>query len=100
MITTLLLLCAAPAAALADAPVPPPTPPPDKRASPALLELRRELSRTELAAARTQPRFRPLCDDRGYPLVGNVASKGTQTRPSEYCADVRTRLTPRTVREA
>jgi hypothetical protein len=37
------------------------------------------------------PRYRPLCDADGYPLVGNVAQgKGdTGTQPSELCALVR-----------
>jgi hypothetical protein len=34
-------------------------------------------------------RFRPLCDQEGYPLVGNVASKGDMYQPSQFCSDVR-----------
>ena len=29
--------------------------------------------------------FSPLCDENGYPLVGNIASKGGATA-SEFCA--------------
>ncbi len=32
--------------------------------------------------------FRPLCDAFGYPLVGNIASKGGSTA-SEFCALIR-----------
>jgi len=40
--------------------------------------------------------FRPLCDDRGYPLVGNLPSKGMSNglHPSEFCAEVRKKLKP------
>lgn len=37
--------------------------------------------------------YRPLCDARGYPLVGNVIRKGPSPRvqPSALCASVRSR---------
>lgn len=67
----------------------PRSPPPDAQAPAALLALRSELKDTALNVALQQPRFRPLCDEDGYPLVGNIASKGTFTQPSAYCASVR-----------
>lgn len=33
--------------------------------------------------------FRPLCDDKGYPLVGNLQRKAMDLPPSELCAEVR-----------
>ena len=35
--------------------------------------------------------FRPLCDQSGYPLVGNVLRKAMPEgyQPSEFCAEVR-----------
>ena len=64
--------------------------PPDSAAPKALLELRGRL----IGSARDQVksdigRFRALCDDEGYPLVGNVANKGGRYQPSELCAEVR-----------
>ena len=35
--------------------------------------------------------FRPLCDAFGYPLVGNIVSKGGNTA-SEFCALIRNPL--------
>ncbi len=81
----------------------PPTPPPDDEASPELLELRAQLAETGQQAAReTKPRFRPLCDADGYPLVGNLVPKTPDDmggyyielpippyQPSEFCAEVR-----------
>jgi hypothetical protein len=62
----------------------------------ALLKLQFELTEVELAEALTQgPRFRPLCDARGYPLVGNVARKGgageerSPLQASRYCGELR-----------
>ncbi len=72
---------------LAPAPRPPP---PDDAAPRALLVLRRELIQAGPDRGRTElPRFRPLCDVDGFPLVGNVASKGNLYQPSAFCADVR-----------
>ena len=57
-----------------------------------LLELRSELANTPPAQALERiDHFRPLCDADGYPLVGNVASKGVGLQPSELCAEVRNR---------
>jgi hypothetical protein len=55
---------------------------------PELLKLRRELYNMQYDdAAKQLPRFRALCDADGYPLVGNIASKGDGRRmqPSEAC---------------
>jgi hypothetical protein len=58
--------------------------------APALVELRNELLDTEPAQALERiDHFRPLCDADGYPLVGNVATKGVGLQPSELCAEVR-----------
>ena len=58
----------------------------------ALESLREELVSTDRATAlsRTQ-HFRPLCDEGGYPLVGNVYRKGPapEIQPSAFCAEVR-----------
>jgi hypothetical protein len=46
--------------------------------------LNKELSNQQLESALTQPQhFRCLCDDQGYPLVGNINSKGTTA--SAFC---------------
>jgi hypothetical protein len=76
------------ASALASAAAPPP--PPDASAAPALLALRTQLLQTPRAEAKAQlATFRPLCDRDGYPLVGNVASKGNVDQPSQVCSYVR-----------
>ena len=61
-------------------PVPtPPAPACDKDA------LNQELSSSPLESALTQPQhYRCLCDDKGYPLVGNINSKGTTA--SAFCS--------------
>jgi hypothetical protein len=84
VLTTTLLLCATTTLAVAS-----PEPPPDSQVPEALRALRDELAPVSLDKALRQPRFRPLCDAEGYPLVGNLASKGTRTLPSEYCAAIR-----------
>jgi hypothetical protein len=69
------------------------TPPDDDTVKPELLTLRRELYNMEYEdAAKQLPRFRALCDADGYPLVGNIASKGDGRRmqPSEACRALRT----------
>lgn len=33
--------------------------------------------------------FRPLCDDKGYPLVGNLQRKAVDLPPSELCSELR-----------
>jgi hypothetical protein len=65
-------------------------PPPDTAVPKALLDLRARLLSTERAQAQGDAgRFRALCDDDGYPLVGNIANKAGRYQPSELCADVR-----------
>jgi hypothetical protein len=50
--------------------------------------LRDELAAITLEGALQQhERFRCLCDDQGYPLVGNINSKGTT--PSAVCASLK-----------
>lgn len=92
-------------------PSPPRPEPPPQEASPA------EVAPPELAMAETVSReeerqrlvgelvpltatqalarlehFRPLCDDEGFPLVGNVMRKApVETQPSELCGLVRAR---------
>jgi len=82
-VLTVLLLSAAPAVAS-------PTPPPDDAVTKPLLDLRAQLRDAGHDKAIAQlARFRPLCDKDGYPLVGNIASKGGVYQPSQFCRDVR-----------
>jgi hypothetical protein len=56
----------------------------------ALTDLRDELLETPaVEAVERMDHFRPLCDDQGYPLVGNVATKSIGMQPSQFCAEVR-----------
>jgi hypothetical protein len=64
----------------------------DSDAPAELLTLRGELVQTERdQALARQDHFRPLCDEQGYPLVGNVATKVPPVgfQPSEFCEKVR-----------
>jgi len=64
--------------------------PPDSAAPKALLDLRAKLLSTPREEAkRDLGKFRALCDDAGYPLVGNIANKGDRVQPSEVCATLR-----------
>jgi hypothetical protein len=95
-----LQLVSNPSAAAEPAPPPaPPTPPailPDEQQPHAQLELRANLYRTdELTLNVAHARFRALCDENGYPVVGNVASKSMRHDVSSYCEDVRTQLVMR-----
>lgn len=68
------------------------SPPPDDQAPKELINLRAELFEAGKTKALEQvPKFRPLCDDAGYPLVGNVIRKGKLFQPSEFCTEVRSR---------
>ena len=78
-------------------------PAPDDQVPYELLELRDELVNAgERAALDDMPRYRPLCDAEGYPLVGNVLPKGSDEsvfvymdptfQPSEFCKQVRADL--------
>ncbi|MFT3768951.1 MAG: hypothetical protein QM820_26215 [Minicystis sp.] len=80
--------------------VPQPAPPEDARPGagrrmsedPALLALASDLANDGKEKALAQvPRYRPLCDADGYPLVGNVMRKGASYQPSAFCAVVRER---------
>jgi len=83
-IATLIVLSSTVAAASPDAH----RPPSDDKVKPALLQLRTELrALTHENAVKALPRFRALCDADGYPLVGNIATKGEDDRiqPSQAC---------------
>ena len=70
----------------------PPTPPADDKVSEELISLRSQLfDAGEERALRDVPRFRPLCDEDGYPLVGNAVRKGKLYQPSQFCREVRKR---------
>jgi hypothetical protein len=53
--------------------------------------LNRELAATTLADALSRKtHFAPLCDDHGYPLVGNIVSKSDPAATaSNFCAALR-----------
>jgi hypothetical protein len=56
---------------------------------PGLDELNQELANTTYTRAVEQHAyFAPLCDGRGYPLVGNIVSKGGTTA-SRFCEALR-----------
>ncbi|HET9987662.1 MAG TPA: hypothetical protein VFQ65_04065 [Kofleriaceae bacterium] len=64
-------------------------PPPDDKAKPELIKLRGEMFELPGEKVKQQlARFRPLCDADGYPLVGNIRTKGDGDRmqPSTLCA--------------
>lgn len=86
-IATVLLLSSAAAFASPDH-----RPPSDDQAKPELIKLRAELFHlTKDAAKQQQAKFRALCDADGYPLVGNIRSKGDDgyMQPSALCELVR-----------
>jgi hypothetical protein len=71
-------------------PAPPPTPDPKPAPTPACdtNALNVELSNTLLDdAVRQHAHFRCLCDDKGYPLVGNINAKGATA--SQFCTALR-----------
>jgi len=86
-IATVLLLSSATAFAS-----PEHRPPSDDKAKPALIKLRAEMFHLRGEQVKQQvARFRPLCDADGYPLVGNISTKGDGDRmqPSALCTLVR-----------
>ncbi len=88
-ILAVLLLSAAPAAASPgrDAER---KPPPDEKVSRQIRDLRADLINAgRERALGDMPRFRPLCDADGYPLVGNIGNKPNVFQPSKFCAEVR-----------
>jgi len=93
-LVSVLLFSAAPLVGSACMESAPSAPPPDNQVQPpSLLQLRTELGDTlRTDALANMPRFRPLCDADGYPLVGNIANKVQGYQPSEFCGEVRKRL--------
>ena len=86
---SIVLLSSSPAGAW---PSGPQAPPADAAAPPALLALRGALIQAGRDKAQAElARFRALCDQDGYPLVGNLVGKRNVYQPSEFCGDVRTR---------
>jgi hypothetical protein len=95
-----LQLVSNPSAAAEPTPPPKPAAPrailPDEQQPREQLELRANLYRADdLTLNVAHARFRALCDEHGYPVVGNVASKSMRHDVSSYCADVRTTLVMR-----
>ena len=61
-----------------------------------VMQLRSELyGADDLTISVSHAKFRALCDENGYPVVGNVASKSMRHDVSSYCEDVRTQLVMR-----
>jgi hypothetical protein len=61
-----------------------------------IMRLRSELyGADELTINMAHAKFRALCDENGYPVVGNVASKSMRHDVSSFCEDVRTQLVMR-----
>ena len=87
-IATLLLLSSTAAYAGSE----PHAPPDRSKVTPEVQKLRDELFALKRdAVMKVLPRFRALCDAEGYPLVGNLATKGDDGRvqPSEVCRRLR-----------
>jgi len=79
---TVLLLSSSPAGACPPAAH---TPPDDAHAPRALIELRADLIHAGRDKAQADvPRFRALCDQDGYPLVGNLVEKRNFYQPADY----------------
>jgi len=68
------------------APPPPPPPPPPTCDLDTLSHELQDGTPLDQAVANYK-HFRCLCDDKGYPLVGNINSKGTKA--SEFCATLK-----------
>ncbi len=70
-----------------------PTPPPPAPDACDKTALNQELSSQSLdSALMDYKKYRCLCDDKGYPLVGNINSKGTTA--SAFCSAVREKGLP------
>jgi len=81
-----------PGASVASARADAPAPSAARADDPKLLALRTELGALDRNEAEKQiAHFRPLCDENGYPLVGNLQRKAPNPEllPSEVCAEVR-----------
>ena len=76
-----------------------PPPPPDAEVAPELIQLRGDMAElTAQQVLQNKSHFRPLCDEQGYPLVGNLLPKEPDDsmqgyvapyQPSQFCAEVR-----------
>ena len=65
-------------------------PPAADSQEPRLLTLRAELDGEGDKALKRVAHFRPICDAKGYPLVGNLMRKGqVGMQPSTFCTNVR-----------
>lgn len=63
---------------------------PTKVEDPKLVALRTELEDSMREDVMKQlAHYRPLCDQDGYPLVGNLARKSPGMEPSELCSEIR-----------
>ena len=68
----------------------PKPPPPDDQVPEELLTLRSKMAKAGKTKALKSPEtYRALCDEHGYPLVGNMLRKGKVYQPSEFCEQVR-----------
>ena len=87
---TVVDVAAAGAALAGSVPVADSPPQPAPAEDPRLVALREELLLESGGGPSRVARFRPLCDDDGYPLVGNVVrGKSGPAQPSAFCANVR-----------
>ncbi len=65
-------------------------PPSDEAAPKELIELRSQLFEAGREKAMEQTwKFWALCDEEGYPLVGNATQKSDVYQPSQFCAEIR-----------
>lgn len=79
---------------VASAPAASPSVPDWTKVDPKLIDLAGELGNTDRDKALANlDHYRPLCDAKGYPLVGNLPSKGMEPKKvltvAEVCAAVR-----------
>jgi hypothetical protein len=84
------------ASAIPARPVIPPIVKDDSEQTEEIMRLRSELyGSDDLTISVSHAKFRALCDENGYPVVGNVASKSMRHDVSSFCEDVRTQLVMR-----